>query len=116
MKMRMTEPTVHRVARVSWVPGGKIGREVQEPRHNIAIEKPTRERQRWLGQNEEKAGDKEVRQALQVIQLDSPDPVDALVRLELLRIGLGIKGCLLEVLRRAEATPRLHHTNDGQPR
>jgi hypothetical protein len=65
---------------------GEIGRKVQKPRHNIAVEKPTRERQRRLGQNEEKAGNKEVRQALQIIQLDSPDALDALVRLELLRI------------------------------
>jgi hypothetical protein len=88
-------------------PCGKIGGKVQEPRHHIAVEEPTREHQRRLGQNEEKAGDEEERQVLQVIQLDSPDTLDSLVGLETFRIGRAVEGCPLDVLRRAKATLHL---------
>jgi hypothetical protein len=76
-------------------PCGEIGDDVQEPRHHVAVEEHLREQQRWLGKDEEKAGDEEERQVLQVIQLDSPDALDAVVGLELLRIGLGVQAVFL---------------------
>jgi hypothetical protein len=60
---------------------GETGGEVQQPRRHIAVEEPLREQQRRLGEDIEKAGDREERQVLQVVHLDSPDSLDALVGL-----------------------------------
>src|SRR5271170_3555824 len=93
----------------------EVGRKVQQPRNDIAIEEPSRDQKRWVGQDKEKAGGEKKRQVLEVIQLDSPDALDALNRLELLWVGLRIEGRLPDVFRRAEATLNLHHAKDGQP-
>src|SRR5258708_33094336 len=50
----------------------EIGRKVQQPRHNISIEKDASEQERWPGRDEKKAGDQEEWQVLQVIQLNAP--------------------------------------------
>ena len=69
--------------------GGEISGEMQKARHDKAVEEPPRERQRRIGQNIKQAGDQKVRQALEVVELDSPDAVDRRVRLKLPRAGVG---------------------------
>ena len=96
-------------------PRGEIGGKVQESRHDVSIEKHAREQQRGIRQDEEKTGDEEERQVLQVVQVNSPDALDGLVRFELLRIRRGVERRFLKVLRRAEAmTLERTLSNDGQ--
>jgi hypothetical protein len=57
---------------------------VQQPRHNISIEKDASEQERRPGQDEKKASDQEERQVLQVIQLNAPNTLNALVGRKLL--------------------------------
>src|SRR6266700_25569 len=93
----------------------EIGRKVQQPRHNISIEKDASEQERWPGRDEKKRGNQEERQVLQVIQLNAPNTLNALVGRKLLWIRFGVKGCLLKVLRRAKTAFYLHHANDSEP-
>jgi hypothetical protein len=61
--------------------------EVQQPRHHVAVQKHLRQHQRRSGEHIEKDGHQEEGQVLQALHLDSPDPLDPLVKLDLHRIG-----------------------------
>src|ERR1700761_8298342 len=96
-------------------PSSEISDKVQEPRDHITIEEPTRKKQRRIGQHEEKAGDEKKGQALQVVQLDTADALDALVRFELLWARLRVERRLFDVFRRSEPALNLRHPKYSQP-
>jgi len=56
------------------------------------------------------------RRALQVIELNSADPLDAIIGFELSRARIGIERRAPDILWRAEAAILLDHPHDSEPR
>lgn len=83
----------------------EVGGEMQQARQHVAVQRDAGERQRRRGEQVQKTGDQEERQVLQVVELDLADPVDAVVGLQLARVGCGIQRRLSQVFRRAESPP-----------
>ena len=84
MKTRMSEPTVHSFARVSWVRAVRQATKCKSQKYDVAVQDAlARKQERRLGEHEQKARDEEERYVLQIVHLDPSDPFDRLVRREL---------------------------------
>lgn len=94
---------------------GEVRREVQQARYHVAVEQDPRLKQRRVGKDEQQASDEEERQVLQVVHLDTPDALDALVGQQLLGIRAGVERCLAQILQRAVAAFLPRHPRDGEP-
>ena len=87
----------------------KIRGEVKQAGHDETVQQDAREHQRRPAQHEQQSGHEEIRQALQVILLDAPNPLDSFVGTGLRGIGFRIEQRLARVFRRTETAFLLHH-------
>jgi hypothetical protein len=75
---------------------------MQQPRDDVAVQYPSCERYRWLGQDEEKSSNQEERHIFKIVQLNSPDTIHIFIWCQLFSAWTWVEDRLLDVFRRAK--------------